>query len=93
MADSDLVIQRIQKVPGVSYPVLVPNVKGLERAIESGVSEIAIFGSASESFSKKNINCSIDESFVRFKEVIAIAKQKNIKIRGYIYYFILFFRN
>jgi hydroxymethylglutaryl-CoA lyase len=59
MGDNAEVFQTINKKNGVSYPVLVPNIKGLEAAIKAGVKEIAVFGAASESFSKKNINCSI----------------------------------
>ena len=59
MGDNAEVFKGITKKPGVSYPVLVPNVKGLEKAVEVGVKEIAVFGAASETFSQKNINCSI----------------------------------
>lgn len=73
------------KVPkGTEFSVLVPNEKGMLMAIESGVKEVAIFAAASESFSKKNINCSIDESFERFKPVMALAKKHKIKVRGYL---------
>ncbi len=82
MHDSDDVLKRINKVPGVSYPVLVPNLKGYTRAKEAGAQEIAIFASASEAFSKKNINCTIDESIQRYKEVTDAAKESKIKIRG-----------
>ena len=64
--------------------VLVPNVQGLQEALHSGIKEVAIFASASESFSQKNINCSIDESFERFKAIIPIAKRNKIKVRGYL---------
>lgn len=64
--------------------VLVPNKQGMEKAIQSGVKEVAIFGSCSESFSKKNINCSIEESFQRFEEVMKLAKKHKIKVRGYL---------
>jgi hydroxymethylglutaryl-CoA lyase len=84
MHDSDDVLKQIEKVQGVSYPVLVPNLKGLSRAVEAGAKEIAIFASASQSFSKKNINCSIEESLIRYKDVAAAAKEANIKIRGYV---------
>jgi isopropylmalate/homocitrate/citramalate synthase len=62
MADSEEVLRRLRRRAGVSYPVLVPNMKGLERAMAVGVDEVAIFGAASESFSRRNINCSIAES-------------------------------
>ncbi|OFZ28728.1 MAG: hydroxymethylglutaryl-CoA lyase [Bdellovibrionales bacterium RIFCSPHIGHO2_01_FULL_40_29] len=67
-----------------SASVLVPNEKGMRLAIEAGVKEVAIFASCSETFSKKNINCTIDESFERFKPVIALAKKHKIKVRGYL---------
>lgn len=65
------------------FSVLVPNIKGLDAAIASGATEIAIFGSASEGFSQKNINCSIEESLVRFKEVCDVALAQGIRVRGY----------
>ena len=67
----------------ITFPVLVPNLKGLDAAIAAGATEIAIFGAASEGFSKANINCSIDESLVRFKEVCSAALSKGIRVRGY----------
>jgi len=70
--------------PSVSYPVLVPNIKGLQAAVECGAKEVAIFGAASESFSKKNINCSIEESLARFEPVLSSAKEANVKVRGYV---------
>ena len=69
---------------GVNYPVLVPNIKGMQGALAAKVSEIAVFGAASEAFTKKNINCTIDESIERFKAVIESAKENNIKVRGYV---------
>lgn len=69
---------------GTEFSVLVPNEKGMLMAIESGIKEVAIFAAASESFSKKNINCTIDESFERFKPVMALAKKHKIKVRGYL---------
>lgn len=68
----------------VSLSVLVPNEEGLHEALKTGVKEVAIFAAASESFSKKNINCSIEESFERFMPVMALAKQNKIKVRGYL---------
>ena len=84
MADSEQVMQQIDRKSGVSYPVLVPNLKGLEGALAVKADEIAIFASASEAFSQKNLNCSIDESFERFLPVIEAAKAQNIRIRGYV---------
>ena len=84
MADHTEVLERIRRKPGVSYPVLTPNLKGFEAARAAGATEVAIFGAASESFSKKNINCSIDESLERFRPVAAEAKKHGIKVRGYV---------
>lgn len=84
MADTADVLKQIQQKPGVGYPVLVPNMKGLEAAIASGVGEVAVFASASEAFSQKNINCTIDESLARFEPVIATSREHGIKVRGYV---------
>ena len=84
LADADEVYKGIQKKSGVSYPVLVPNEKGMERALAAGVKEIAVFTAASESFNQKNINASITESIERFKPVMAMAAKAGIKVRGYI---------
>ena len=84
MADHAAVMAAIRKKPGVSYPVLVPNMQGLEAALAAGVGEIAVFGAASESFSRKNINCSITESLARFAPVAAAARDKGLRVRGYI---------
>ncbi|MBI2748287.1 MAG: hydroxymethylglutaryl-CoA lyase [Burkholderiales bacterium] len=84
MADHTEVLERIRRKPGVDYPVLTPNLKGFEAARAAGATEVAIFGAASESFSKKNINCSIAESLERFRPVADAARKANIKVRGYI---------
>jgi len=84
MADTSEVLAGIQRHPGTRYPVLVPNARGLEGALASGVEEIAIFGAASETFSQKNINCSIDESLARFAPVAADALEAGMQVRGYI---------
>lgn len=84
MADSDKVLAGITRKEGVSYPVLVPNMKGFESALAAKVVEIAIFGAASESFSRKNINCSIAESLERFAPVTEAAISNGIKVRGYV---------
>ncbi len=84
MADTDKVMAGIKRKPGVSYPVLVPNLQGLDAAMKVNVTEIAIFGAASESFSRKNINCSIAESLERFRPVAAKAIAEGMKVRGYI---------
>lgn len=84
MASSGDVFAGIEKRAGVSYPMLVPNMKGLEAAIEAGVEEIAVFAAASETFSQRNINCSIEESLERFRDVTKKASAENLRIRGYI---------
>jgi len=84
MAGSGDVFKGIKQKAGVSYPVLVPNLKGLESAIESGVEEIAIFAAASESFTQKNINCSIEESINRYTDVIEKSLTEGLKVRGYV---------
>jgi isopropylmalate/homocitrate/citramalate synthase len=84
MADTDKVLAGIHKKPGVAYPVLVPNMQGMEAAVKAGVKEIAVFGAASETFSQKNINCTIAESLERFKPVVAEAKKHGIRVRGYV---------
>jgi isopropylmalate/homocitrate/citramalate synthase len=83
MAQTDAVLARLQR-DDVSYPVLVPNLKGFESALAAGAREIAVFASASETFSQRNINCSIDESLVRLREVIEAASREQIKVRGYV---------
>ena len=84
MADHTEVLERIRRKPGVDYPVLTPNLKGFEAARAAGATEVAIFGAASESFSKRNINCSIAESLERFRPVTEAARQAGIKVRGYV---------
>ncbi|MBK5276540.1 MAG: hydroxymethylglutaryl-CoA lyase [Desulfuromonadales bacterium] len=82
MADNAQVMAGIQRRDGVSYPVLVPNLQGFEAAMAAGAEEVAVFGAASETFSRKNINCSIAESLERFATVIEAAKKKGVKVRG-----------
>lgn len=84
MADSAQIYQKINKKPNVSYSVLVPNMKGLEDAMKVNVREIAIFLAASETFSRKNTNCSIDNSMKKARTVIEEALKHDIKVRGYI---------
>jgi hydroxymethylglutaryl-CoA lyase len=84
MANSAEVMTGIERRPGVSYSVLVPNMRGFEQALAVGAEEIAIFAAASETFSKRNINCSIDESIERFKTVAEAANRKGVRMRGYI---------
>ncbi|KAJ1973888.1 hypothetical protein H4R34_004923 [Dimargaris verticillata] len=84
MADASQVLTQIHRAPRVSYPVLTPNVKGFHAALAAGAREVAIFGAASESFSLKNINCSIEESLARFQAVMDEAHTHNIPVRGYV---------
>jgi hydroxymethylglutaryl-CoA lyase len=84
MADSDKVFAGIQRRAGVSYPALVPNEKGMMAALDAGVREVAVFAAASEDFSQKNINCSIDESLARFAPVMEMARAADVRVRGYV---------
>ena len=82
MADNAAVMAGLQRQPGVRYSVLTPNMKGLEAALQSKPDEIVVFGAASEAFSQRNINCSIEESITRFAPVVAAAHAQGIKVRG-----------
>jgi isopropylmalate/homocitrate/citramalate synthase len=84
MADHTEVLERIRRRPGVSYPVLTPNLKGFEAARAAGAAQVALVGAASEAFSRKNINCSIEESLDRFRPIAVEAKKHAIKVRGYV---------
>jgi hydroxymethylglutaryl-CoA lyase len=84
MADSAEVMARIRRKPGVAYPVLVPNMKGLEAAIAAGATEVAGFAAATEAFSKRNTNCTIAESMQRQAEVCDAALKAGVRVRGYI---------
>ncbi|XP_072546152.1 hydroxymethylglutaryl-CoA lyase, mitochondrial [Salminus brasiliensis] len=84
MADQEEVMRGIHRKAGVNYPVLTPNLKGYRAAVNAGAKEVAIFGAASELFSKKNINCSVEESLQRFEEVMEVAKQDGVAVRGYV---------
>jgi len=84
MADTAEIMAKISRAPGVSYSVLVPNLKGFEAALAAGAREIAVFAASSETFSRKNINCSIAESIDRFEPVAAAARAHDIAVRGYI---------
>ena len=84
LADADEVMKRIRRRPGVRYPVLIPNQRGLDRAIVSGVDAIALFTSATEAFCQANIRCSIDESFERFAPVVEQALAAKMWLRGYV---------
>jgi hydroxymethylglutaryl-CoA lyase len=84
MADGARVLAGIQRAPGVSYPALVPNRQGLEAALAAGAREVAVFIAASEAFSQRNINCSIEQSLERCAEIIAAAGAQDIPVRGYL---------
>ena len=84
MKDAFEVLSGIERRPGVSYPVLTPNIKGFEKALEAGATEVAVFGAASEAFSQNNVNCSIVESVERFRPIIAAAQKSGIRVRAYI---------
>src|SRR6185437_2917500 len=84
MADTAVVMAGLARRPGVSYPVLVPNMTGYEAARAAGAGEVAIFAAASESFSRRNINCSIADSIARFVPIAEAARRDGIKLRGYV---------
>lgn len=91
MAGSSMLVKKALKakkenkvLKTVKYSALVPNVRGMEDALQTGIKEIAIFGASSETFSKKNINCSIGESFLRFEQVMELAHKNKVKVRGYL---------
>ena len=84
MASSDEVLGLIERTPGIIYSALTPNMKGLELAMQAAVDEVAVFGAASEQFSQKNINCSIEESLQRFEPVIKEATANELKVRAYV---------
>jgi hydroxymethylglutaryl-CoA lyase len=84
MADASEVMRGIKRHEGVAYPALTPNLKGFDAAIEAGAHEVAVFAAASETFSQKNINCSIAESLKRFEPVVNAAHAMEIKVRGYV---------
>ncbi|MBN9695370.1 MAG: hydroxymethylglutaryl-CoA lyase [Zoogloea sp.] len=84
MGDNAEVMARIQRLPGVDYPVLTPNLQGFQSALAAGAQEVAVFAAASESFSRKNINCSIAESLARFEPVMDAAKAAGVRVRGYV---------
>ena len=84
MADNAQVMAAIRRKPGVRYPVLTPNIQGFEAAVAAGADEVAVFVAASETFSQKNINCSIGESLERARPVAAAAKTRGVRVRGYV---------
>jgi len=84
MAGTDEVFLGINKVPDIRYSTLVPNEKGLDAALEVGVGDISIFTAATDAFSQKNINCTVDESFDRFQPIMARSLEKGLRVRGYV---------
>jgi len=84
LADADEVFRGLKRREGVRYPVLVPNLQGYERARAAGADEVAVFAAASEAFSRKNINATIDESIARFEPVLAEARKDGVAVRGYV---------
>jgi hydroxymethylglutaryl-CoA lyase len=84
LADADQVMAGIDRRNGVSYPVLVPNLRGYERARAAGATEVAVFTAASEAFNQRNINASIDESIARFQPVLDAARNDGVRVRGYV---------
>ena len=84
LADAADVMQRIKRRDGVAYPVLVPNVKGLQRALESGAREVAVFTAASDAFNQRNINCTTAESLERLRPVVEAARAQDIWVRCYV---------
>lgn len=84
LSDADAVMSGIARLPSTSYPALVPNVKGMERALAAGARAVSVFTAASESFTRHNINASIKESLDNFRPVVAMAQREGIPVRGYI---------
>ncbi|WP_214110368.1 hydroxymethylglutaryl-CoA lyase [Acrocarpospora catenulata] len=84
LADASDLLRRIERRPGIRYPVLVPNLRGLDRALEHGVTEIAVFGSATETFAQRNLNRSVDSQFTMFAPVVARALENGVRVRAYV---------
>ncbi|GII83189.1 hydroxymethylglutaryl-CoA lyase [Sphaerisporangium siamense] len=84
LADAEELLARVEKAPGVRYPVLVPNERGLDRALALGVTDIAIFGSATETFARRNLNRGLDESVEMFAPVVARARENGLRVRAYL---------
>lgn len=84
MGDNTAVLEGIKRHPQTIYTALTPNLQGFDGAIQAGANEVAIFGAASESFSRKNINCSIAESLKRFEPIVSAASALEIPVRGYV---------
>lgn len=84
LADADEVARRLPRRDGVTFAALVPNMRGLERALATRIDEVAVFTAASDTFNRKNINATIAESFERFRPVLAVARRERIRVRGYV---------
>jgi hydroxymethylglutaryl-CoA lyase len=84
MADHAEVLRALKQGQGITYPVLIPNLRGFEEAVAAGATEVAVFAAASETFSQRNINCSIAESLERFEPIFAAARAENVAVRGYV---------
>src|SRR5579863_8052478 len=84
MADHAELMRALPRREGVSYPVLVPNLRGFEAAVEAGANEVAVFAAASETFSQRNINCSIADSLERFEPIFDAARSAGVRVRGYV---------
>jgi hydroxymethylglutaryl-CoA lyase len=84
LSDTEEVYRRIRRASGVRYPALVPNVRGLERALACGVLEVAVFTAATETFNRRNINAGVDESIERFRPVVARAREAGLRVRAYV---------
>src|SRR5438128_5622136 len=84
LSDASAVMAGLTRLPSTSYPVLVPNLKGMERALAAGVRSVAVFTAASESFTRHNINATIAVSLANFRPVVALAQQEGVPVRGYI---------
>jgi len=84
LADAEDVLDRLRRTPGVRYPVLVPNERGLSRALERGVTDIAVFGSATETFAKRNLNRTVAESLEMFAPVVGRAREGGLTVRAYL---------
>jgi hydroxymethylglutaryl-CoA lyase len=84
LADAEQLLARLDRRPGVRYPVLVPNTRGLDRALDAGVSEIAIFASATETFARRNLNRTMAEALEMFAPVVAGARERGLRVRGYL---------
>jgi hydroxymethylglutaryl-CoA lyase len=84
LADAEQLLERLRPVDGVRYPVLVPNERGLDRALAKGIREIAIFGSATETFAQRNLNRSVDESIAMFAPVVQRARAEGLTVRAYV---------